>query len=103
MKKYFSACVSDCSLFHVTRPIKLSLGSIAFTLLQACGSTTPVLDSQFGAALTQAKAAQSLPPTEPVGVDAAQQGAGLPTATESLRGLVVHNAGRPAPSALTAK
>lgn len=75
----------------------------AIVLLQACASTTPVLDAQFGSALTQAKAAQSLPPTEPIGAAADLQGSGLPSATESMRGLVVHNTGRSAPSALTAK
>jgi hypothetical protein len=87
--------------FKVKRALQWVLTGVVVTMLQACVSTTPVLDAQFGSALTQAKAAQSLPPSEPIGAD--QQGAGLPSATESLRGLGVHNTGRSAPSALTAK
>jgi hypothetical protein len=83
--------------------LQRGLTGVAIALLQACVSTTPVLDAQFGSALTQAKAAQSLPPTEPIGSAAELQGAGLPSATESMRGLAVHNTGRPAPTALTAK
>lgn len=89
--------------FRAIRCIPIGLACAAAMLLQACGSTTPVLDAQFGSALTQAKTAQSLPPAEPIDAAAAGQGAGLPSATESVRGLLVHNTGRSAPSALTAK
>jgi hypothetical protein len=88
---------------RVIRPLQISLNCAAVLLLAACGSTTPVLDAQFGSALSQAKSAQSLPTTEPLSTDQIRQGAGLPSATESLRGLTVHNTGRTAPAALTAK
>ncbi|WP_194944673.1 hypothetical protein [Limnohabitans sp. 2KL-3] len=85
------------------RIMKLSLISFFITLLQACGSTTPTLDAQIGTALMQAKTAQSLPPSEPVSIEAMQLGEGLTSAIESLRGMSLHNTGRPAPSALTVK
>lgn len=75
---------------------------LATTLLQACASTTPELDAQWGIALTQAKAAQSLPPTVPDAHNT-QPGAGRPSATESLRGLEIHHKGLPAPAAIQAK
>ncbi|MGV0959956.1 MAG: hypothetical protein ACOYB1_08970 [Limnohabitans sp.] len=103
MKKNTTARAHERPSFNVKRSLHMGLGSAALMLLQACGSTTPVLDAQFGSALMQAKAGQSLPPTEPRAAEAVQQGAGLPSATESLRGLLVHNTGRPTPSALTAK
>ena len=71
-------------------------------MLQACVSTTPELDAQWGVALTQAKEAQSLPPTVQ-DADHALPGAGKPSATESLRGLEIHHKGLPAPAAIKAK
>ncbi len=71
-------------------------------LLQACASTTPELDAQWGVALTEAKAAQSLPPTVPDAHNT-QPGAGRPSATESLRGLELHHKGLPAAAAIQAK
>jgi hypothetical protein len=72
------------------------------TLLQACVSTTPELDARWGVALTEAKAAQSLPPTvqDP---NNTLLGAGRPSATETLRGLDIHHKGLPAPAAIQVK
>jgi hypothetical protein len=103
MKTNTSFSVHERPSRKIQKTMQLGLTSAMLALLQACVSTTPVLDAQFGSALTQAKAAQSLPPSEPIGAASAQQGAGSPSATESLRGLAVHNTGRSAPSALTAK
>ncbi|MGV0983669.1 MAG: hypothetical protein ACOYB2_03890 [Limnohabitans sp.] len=89
--------------FRVIRCIPIGLACAAAMLLQACGSTTPVLDAQFGSALMQAKSTQAITPAAPVSAEASKQGAGLPSATESLRGLDLHNTGRSTPSALTAK
>ena len=75
---------------------------LATALLQACVSTTPELDARWGVALTEAKAAQSLPPTLPDASNT-QPGAGRPSATESLRGLEIHHKGLPAPAAIQAK
>jgi hypothetical protein len=75
---------------------------VATVALQACASNTPELDAQWGIALTQAKAAQSLPTT----VQNEQHtlpGAGKPSATESLRGLEIHHKGLPAPAAIRVK
>jgi hypothetical protein len=72
------------------------------TLLQACVSTTPELDARWGVALTEAKAAQSLPPTVPDASNT-QPGAGRTSATESLRGLEIHHKGLPAPAAIQAR
>lgn len=78
------------------------LAVAATVALQACASTTPELDAQWGIALTQAKAAQSLSAT----VQNEQHtlpGAGKPSATESLRGLEIHHKGLSAPAAIRAK
>jgi hypothetical protein len=75
---------------------------MATALLQACVSTTPELDARWGVALTEAKGAQSLPPTVPNSHNT-QHGAGRPSATESLRGLDLHHKGLPAPAAIQAK
>ena len=78
------------------------LAVVATVALQACASTTPELDAQWGTALTQAKAAQSLPTT----VQNEQHtlpGAGKPSATETLRGLDIHHKGLSAPAAIRAK
>ncbi|WP_158273278.1 hypothetical protein [Limnohabitans sp. WS1] len=78
------------------------LAVVAIVALQACASTTPELDAQWGIALTRAKAAQSLPPTVQ-DADHALPGAGKPSATESLRGLEIHHKGLSAPAAIQAK
>ena len=83
--------------------LKIILISVSISFLQACVSTTPLLDAQIGSALMQAKSAQSLPPSERFNKEVDLQGAGLPSATESLLGLSGHNAGRSAPSALSVK
>lgn len=72
-------------------------------LLQACASnTTPELDAKWGVALTEAKSAQTLPPTVPDAHNT-QPGAGRPSATESLRGLELHHKGLPAAAAIQTK
>lgn len=83
------------------KPMKW-LAVVATVALQACASTTPELDAQWGIALTEAKAAQSLPPTvqDPHNT---LLGAGSSSATETLRGLNIHHKGLHAPAAIQAK
>ncbi len=102
MKKNKALAVDLREASQAVRSVQLGLTSVAL-LLCACGSTTPVLDAQFGSALTQAKLAQTITPAAPVSAEASKQGTGQPSATESLRGLELHNTGRSAPSAPTAK
>ncbi|PUE31382.1 hypothetical protein [Limnohabitans sp. Jir72] len=103
MKKNKALAVDLRQASQAVRSVQLGLSSVALLLLCACGSTTPVLDAQFGSALTQAKLAQTITPAAPVSAEASKQGTGQPSATESLRGLELHNTGRSAPSAPTAK
>lgn len=72
-------------------------------LLGCANSTSPLLDKRFGSALFDAKKAQSLEPSVIESAEAIATGRGMPSATESLRGLEVHNKGRTTPPALTAK
>lgn len=94
--------VGQCKGFN--RPLRPMqwLAVVATVVLQACASTTPALDVQWGRALTEAKAAQSLPPTLPDALNT-QPGAGQPSATESLRGLESHHKGLPAPGSIQVK
>lgn len=77
------------------------LSAMGIVFLCGCTSTTPLLDARFGQALTEAKAAQSLPPTPPVSGAAAANAVGQPTANELNNGLQAQQRGRAVPPAFS--